>query len=254
MGYPEDLLGTRAIVKPGLWAVIPDTGLVNNKIPEITGCYNSIVASPKMGAGFVQIVVEGNKGGKTVKPYAKAEGIESFIYLVEGEAILKTEGVEEQFQAGGYVYAPPGVGIEFEIVSDQAKLLLYKQKYIPYENLKPYAIAKNINDIEYQIYDGMKEVLIKDFLPTDDLAFDMNMHILSFEPGACHPFVETHVQEHGAYVLTGEGMYLLDDTWMGIKKNDFMWMGAYCPQAAYGVGREAFSYIYSKDCNRDVVL
>ena len=100
----------------------------------------------------------------------------------------------------------------------------------------------------------MKEVLIKDFLPTDDLAFDMNMHILSFEPGASHAFVETHVQEHGAYVLSGEGMYLLDETWMGIKKNDFIWMGAYCAQAAYGVGRETFSYVYSKDCNRDVPL
>lgn len=100
----------------------------------------------------------------------------------------------------------------------------------------------------------MKEVWIKDFLPADDLAFDMNMHILSFEPGASHGFVETHVQEHGAYVLSGEGMYLLDETWMGIKKNDFIWMGAYCAQAAYGVGREPFSYVYSKDCNRDVPL
>lgn len=53
MGYPKDLLGTRAVVKQGLWAVIPDTGLVNNRIPEIEGCYNSIIASPKMEAGFV---------------------------------------------------------------------------------------------------------------------------------------------------------------------------------------------------------
>ena len=26
-------------------------------------------------------------------------------------------------------------------------------------------------------------------------------------PGGCHPFVETHVQEHGAYILEGEGCY-----------------------------------------------
>lgn len=254
MGYPEDLLGTRAVVRPGLWAVIPDTGLVNNTIPEIEGCYNSIIASPKMGAGFVQIVLEGDRGGKTVKPYGKTEGVETFLYIVEGEARLKTEGVEEVHKAGGYLYAPPAAGVEFEILSPHAKLLLYKQKYIPYEEKSPYAVCANINDVPFRIYDGMKEVLIKDFLPTDDLAFDMNMHILSFKPGASHPFVETHVQEHGAYVLSGEGMYLLDETWMGIKKNDFVWMGAYCPQAAYGVGRESFSYVYSKDCNRDVPL
>ena len=46
----------------------------------------------------------------------------------------------------------------------------------------------------------------------------------------------------------------MDDTWLGIKKEDFMWFGPYCPQCAYGVGTEPFAYIYSKDCNRDVIL
>jgi len=35
MGYPSDLLSTRALVKPGLYAVIPKNGLVNNVIPNI---------------------------------------------------------------------------------------------------------------------------------------------------------------------------------------------------------------------------
>ncbi|MGG7125852.1 hypothetical protein ACLM6H_24620, partial [Salmonella enterica subsp. enterica] len=36
---------------------------------------------------------------------------------------------------------------------------------------------------------------------------------------------------------------------------DDMFMGAYSLQAGYGVGRgEAFSYIYSKDCNRVVMI
>lgn len=37
MSYPTDLLSTRAVVKPGLWAVIPKEGLVNNVIPGIEG-------------------------------------------------------------------------------------------------------------------------------------------------------------------------------------------------------------------------
>jgi (S)-ureidoglycine aminohydrolase len=84
--------------------------------------------------------------------------------------------------------------------------------------------------------------------------FDMNMHILCFDPGGCHPFVETHVQEHGAYVLGGEGVYLLDGEWMPVQKDDFIWFGAYVSQASYGVGREPFYYIYSKDCHRDVTI
>ena len=46
MGYPADLLSTRAVVKPGLFAVIPKDGLVNNVLPFLTGCRTSIVASP----------------------------------------------------------------------------------------------------------------------------------------------------------------------------------------------------------------
>ena len=99
----------------------------------------------------------------------------------------------------------------------------------------------------------MAIVHVKDFLPVNE-AFDMNMHILSFDPGASHNICETHVQEHGAYIYEGEGTYLLDDTWNLTKKADFLWMGAFSVQAAYGIGRGPFSYIYSKDCNRDVEI
>lgn len=254
MGYPKDLLSTRAVVKPGLWAVIPKEGLVNNTVPEILGCKVSIVASPKMGASFVQYVIEAKKGGGTTEPFGTAENIEKFIYIVNGEVDIRIDGKKYAMKQGGYAFAPAGTGLEFVTQSDSAKILLYKQIYIQLGDKKPYVVTGNIEEVPYRIYDEMSNVHIKDFLPTDDLAFDMNMHILTFEPGGCHPFVETHVQEHGAYILTGEGMYLMDDKWLGIKKEDFMWFGPYCPQCAYGVGTEPFSYIYSKDCNRDVVL
>lgn len=96
--------------------------------------------------------------------------------------------------------------------------------------------------------DDMENVEMKNFLPTD-LAYDMNFHILSFAPGASHSFVETHIQEHGMYILEGEGVYLLDEDWRLIKKGDFVWFGPYCPQAAYAAGRTRYTYIYSKDCN-----
>lgn len=254
MGYPNDLLLTRAIVKPGSYAVIPKDGLVNNVIPNIKECRVSIVASPKMGASFVEYIVDASVGGRTSSPFAKENKIEGFIYCVNGKIDIKVGEEKHKLTDGGYAFAPAGVGISFENVGENvAKILLYKQVYIPLEGLEAKACVGNVNDIEYRIYDNMENVYIKDLLPTD-LGYDMNMHILAFEPGGCHPIVETHVQEHGAYVLSGEGMYLLDDKWMGIKKEDFIWFGPYVAQAAYGVGRELFEYIYSKDCNRDVIL
>ena len=119
---------------------------------------------------------------------------------------------------GGYAYAPAGVGISFRNGTDKPlRFLLYKQRYIPHPDpaMQPYAVFGNTNDIEERIYDNMENVFVRDLLPVDE-RFDMNMHILSFAPGGCHPFVETHVQEHGAYLYEGEGLYLLNDDWVPV--------------------------------------
>ena len=254
MSYPKELLSTRAVVKPGLYAVIPKDGLVNNIIPGIKGCRVSILASPKLGASFAEYIVNAQPDGGTTSVFAGEAGIESFIYCISGKLDITIDGAKYCLTDGGYAYSPAGVGISFRnSTGSNTEFLLYKQKYITFVEGKTKVCIGNVNDIEYRIYDDMENVKIKDLLPTD-LAFDMNFHILSFKPGGCHPFVETHVQEHGAYILSGEGLYLLDDTWRGIKKDDFLWFGPYVAQAAYGVGRQEFTYIYSKDCNRDVIL
>ncbi len=108
------------------------------------------------------------------------------------------------------------------------------------------------DELQWRDYDGMSNVHLKDLLPVDE-AFDMNMHILSFDPGGSHPFVETHVQEHGAYLYEGQGVYMMGDRdWIQVKKDDFMWFGPFAEQGVYPTGRDPLTYIYSKDCNRDV--
>jgi (S)-ureidoglycine aminohydrolase len=252
MGYPKDILASRAAVKHGCYAVIPPEGRVNNVIPGIEGCRVSIVASPKMGASFVQYAVEAEKNGGTTNIFGAEPGIETFIYIIEGEGSLSAAGKTYQGKPGAYLFSP--AGLEFRNAGDaKMRALLYKQRYIPLEGHKAFPVYGNVNEIPYREYDGMANVFIKDLLPAD-IGFDMNMHILSFAPGGCHPFVETHVQEHGAYILEGEGCYLLDNEWRMIKQEDFVWFGPYVTQAAYGVGRSNFTYIYSKDCHRDVAL
>ena len=255
MGYPTDILATRAVIKHGDYAIIPPTGLVNNVIPGIENCRISIVASPKMGASFVQYVVEAMPYlGRTTVPFAAAEGVESFLYCLSGQGVAHVGGSSAQLSEGAYVYAPAGVGISFaNNANSPLRLLLYKQRYVPLEGHVPHAVVGNATEIEYRNYDDMDNVLIKDLLPAD-VGFDMNFHILSFMPGGSHPFIETHVQEHGAYILSGEGAYFLGGEWRMIRKDDFVWFGPFTTQGAYGVGREAFTYVYSKDCNRDVIL
>lgn len=253
MPYPNDVLSTRAAIKHGNYTVVPPTGLVNNVIPGIDGCRVSIVASPKMGASFVQYMVTVPSGCGTSRPFGQNEGVETFVYVISGAGSFKTGGQTYAAPQGAYLFSPPGQGLEFINTNDEDMfLLLYKQRYIKAEQTpQPGVCYGNVNDIAYREYDGMSNVFVKDLLPLE-LSFDMNFHILSFAPGGCHPFVETHVQEHGAYILQGEGCYYLGGEWMMIKKEDFVWFGPFTTQAAYGVGREPFTYIYSKDCNRDV--
>jgi len=52
-------------------------------------------------------------------------------------------------------------------------------------------------------------------------------------------------------LLGGQGLYLLGEDWLHVKKEDFIWFGPFTQQAAYTTGREPLWYIYSKDMNRD---
>lgn len=258
MPYPNGPLKTRAVVKPGVYAVIPPEGRVINVIPNIRGCNMTILCTPKIGASFVQYIGTAEPDGGTVTPFGAETGIETFIYFLDGEGSLKVSAGDktETFSQGGYAYAPAGVGTSFKNVgSKPLRFLLYKQIYTPHPDPKktPHAVFGNVNNIQERFYDGMHNVFIRDLLPVDE-AFDMNMHILTFEPGGCHPFIESHVQEHGAYIYEGQGMYLLGEDWVSVQKEDFLWFGPYTQQACYGTGTGRLSYIYSKDCHRDVTL
>lgn len=255
VGYRNDILLNRSIIKKDYFALIEPDGLVKNNIPGFENCAVTILASPKLGASFVDYLVTLEKEGRNKQGFGE-EGVQVFVYVIEGK--INAWADEEKFELtkGGYLYCPSGVKLYFENNNEdnKSKLFLYKRRYQKLKGYNSYVVSGNTNDIEYTPYEGMKDVGVKDLLP-NELGFDMNFHILSFQPGASHGYIETHFQEHGAYILSGEGMYNLNNEWYPVKKGDYLFMGSYCPQAAYAVGRgEPLTYVYSKDCNRDVEI
>jgi len=256
MPYPEGFLTNRSTYEPGKYAVITTEGRVINVIPGIQGCALSILASKKLGANFVQLVGTVSTEGRTTLPYGRAEGIETFLFVMDGEGTLDvTVGDRtEALTKGGYIYSPPGAGVAFSSQGDApVVILLYKQRFIPHPDpkaQKPWTVTGSVPMLEEREYDAMENVFVRDLLPVDE-AFDMNFHTLAFLPGGCHPFVETHVQEHGMYIYRGEGLYLLDEKWLPVEAGDFIWIAPFCKQACYGIGRDRMEYIYSKDCHRD---
>ncbi len=255
-GFPEGLLESRSVIKKGEYALLTPDGMVNNAIPGFETCDTTILASPKMGATFVDYLLDIRQGGG-VKDFG-GDGVETFAYVMNGKATAVIDGKSSALESGGYVYCPPGKQLNLQN-SDAAtaNLFLYKRRYVPAKGYaEPPSVVGNVADLQAIEYEGMGNLKFYNFLPSaGDLAFDMNMHILSFDPGASHGYVETHVQEHGAYILSGRGMYNLGNDWMPVQKGDYIFMGAYTRQTAYAVGNETpFSYIYSKDCNRDEII
>ena len=87
-----------------------------------------------------------------------------------------------------------------------------------------------------------------------DMRHDMHVNIVTLEPGAVIPFAETHVMEHGLYVLEGKAVYRLNQDWVEVEAGDYMWLRAFCPQACYAGGPTRFRYLLYKDVNRHATL
>jgi len=92
------------------------------------------------------------------------------------------------------------------------------------------------------------------FIDPADMRHDMHINIVTFEPGASIPFAETHVMEHGLYVLEGKAVYRLNRDWVEVEAGDYMWLRAFCPQACYAGGPGRFRYLLYKDVNRHMNL
>jgi (S)-ureidoglycine aminohydrolase len=88
----------------------------------------------------------------------------------------------------------------------------------------------------------------------NDLRHDMHVTVVTFQPGGVIPFEETHVMEHGLYVLEGKAVYKLNQDWVEVEAGDFMWLRAFCPQACYAAGPGPFRYLLYKDVNRHANL
>jgi hypothetical protein len=74
------------------------------------------------------------------------------------------------------------------------------------------------------------------FADPADLRHDAHVNIVTFQPGGVIPFEETHVMEHGLFVLEGKAVYKLNTDWVEVEAGDFMWLRAFCPQACYAAG------------------
>jgi (S)-ureidoglycine aminohydrolase len=175
----------------------------------------------------------------------------------EGSPTLTVDGTEHALSPGSYAFLPPGTAWTFRNGTDATATFHWIRKaYQRADGVEvPEAFVTQEQDITPLPMPGTDGAWTTTrFVDIADLRHDLHVNIVNFEPGGAIPFPETHVMEHGLYVLEGKAVYLLNEDWVEVEAGDFMWLRAFCPQACYAGGPGRFRYLLYKDVNRHVGL
>ena len=252
----------QAIFTPS-YAFIPAavmTDIVTSSLPHWENTRAWILARPLSGFAetFSQYIMEvGPDGGSTApEPDPSAQAV---LFVVEGALTLHIGETAHGMEAGGYAYLPSGQAWSLKNEGDApVKFHWIRKRYEPVEGIAaPEAFVTADSDVDPAVMPDTGGVWSTSrFVAPDDLRHDMHVNIVNFQPGGVIPFEETHVMEHGLYVLEGKAVYKLNTDWVEVEAGDFMWLRAFCPQACYAAGPGPFRYLLYKDVNRhpDLVL
>jgi (S)-ureidoglycine aminohydrolase len=261
-GHPPqtDLLTGRAVFTEA-YAVIPKgvmRDIVTSPLPFWDKTRTWVIARPLSGFSetFSQYIVEVSPGGGSTQPEPDPEA-EGVLFVVGGEIALMIAGTEHRLAKGGYAFLPPSC--KWTLKNDGAAPATFHWIRKAYEAVPgiaaPEAFVTNeaaIAPVGMPGTDGRWATTR--FVDPLDVRHDMHVNIVTFEPGAVIPFLETHVMEHGLYVLEGKAVYKLNRDWVEVEAGDFMWLRAFCPQACYAGGPGRFRYLLYKDSNRHMKL
>lgn len=252
----ERLLTGRA-VSTEAYAMIPGscmTDIVASRLPHWEGTRAWILARPMTGfaESFSQYIVEVAPGGGSDRPEPE-HGAEGALFVLEGALTVTLDGAAHDLAPGGFAYLPPGA--DWRAANGGSAPVRFhwiRKAYEPLDGLgPPDPVIANEAEITPDPMPGTGGAWATTrFVDPDDLRHDMAVTIVTFQPGGTIPFEETHVMEHGLYVLEGKGVYKLNRDWVEVEAGDFMWLRAFCPQACYAAGPGPFRYLLYKDVNR----
>ena len=261
-GHPPQtqLLTDRAVFTEA-YAMIPRgtmRDIVTSALPFWEKTRLWVLARPLSGFAetFSQYVMEVEPGGGSEQPEPDPEA-EGALFVMGGGLRLTVEGREHALAPGGFAYLPPGCRWSVVATGDAAARFHWiRRAYEAVPGLEaPEPFVTSDRDVAPS---PMPETegrwATTRFMDPADMRHDMHVTVVTFQPGAVIPFAETHVMEHGLYVLQGKAVYRLNRDWVEVEAGDYMWLRAFCPQACYAGGPGPFRYLLYKDVNRHAKL
>jgi (S)-ureidoglycine aminohydrolase len=255
-----ELLTGRAVFTEA-YAVIPKgvmQDIVTSYLPHWNDTRCWIIARPLSGFAetFSQYIMEVAPGGGSDRPEPDA-GAQGVLFIVEGELTVTLGKKKTVMKPGHFAYLPPAS--KWTVRNQGRKPARFHWIRKTYERVEGidmpqafFADEAKIAPIAMPDTNGVWATTR--FVDPSDLRHDMHVTIVTLEPGGVIPFAETHVMEHGLYVLEGKAVYRLNQDWVEVEAGDFMWLRAFCPQACYAGGPGRFRYLLYKDVNRHAKL
>ncbi|WP_435257762.1 bifunctional allantoicase/(S)-ureidoglycine aminohydrolase [Thioclava sp. FR2] len=258
---PQTSLMTQRAVFTDAYCFIPKgcfSDIVTSYLPAWDKTRLWLIARPMTGFSetFSQYVMEVEPGGGSDAPDPET-GAEHVLFVNDGLITLTIDGEGHELDAGGYAYIP--AGSRWTLLAEGASPARFhwvRKLYEPAPGVAhPQAFVTSDRDVKpIPMPDTNGAWATTRFTDPADLRHDMHVNIVTFQPGGTIPFEETHVMEHGLFVLEGKAVYKLNQDWVEVEAGDFMWLRAYCPQACYAAGPGPFRYLLYKDVNRHAKL
>ncbi len=256
----HELLTGRAVFTES-YAVVPRgvmREIVTSALPFWDGMRMWVLARPLSGFAetFSQYIVELAPGGGSQTPETDPRA-EAVLFCVAGTLGVTLDGQDHELTPGGYAYLPPGSNWQMRNGSGEAVRFHWIRKAydsVPGLEAPPAFFTNEAEVAAVAMPDTDGAWSTKRFVDVADMRHDMHVTIVELAPGAAIPFAETHVMEHGLYVLEGKAVYRLNRDWVEVAAGDYMWLRAFCPQACYAGGPGPFRYLLYKDVNRHMKL
>lgn len=241
------------------YAVIPRgvlRDIVTSQMPGFNDARFWVLARPLSGFAetFSWYLAEFEPGGGSDMPEPDPE-VEAVLFVASGTLSVTMNGDDRQLRAGDYLFIAPGS--PWSLRADSRTVFHWiRKRYEPADNVAiPQSFIAQEAEIAPQVMsDSEGRWSTTRFVDADDLSHDMHVNIVNFLPGGRIPFEETHVMEHGIFILQGTARYLLNADWVEVEAGDFLWLRAFCPQACVATGDEPFRYLLYKDVNRHAIL
>ena len=258
---PQDALLTDRAMFTDAYAVIPKgtmRDITTSALPFWENARLWVIARPLSGFAetFSHYIMEVAPGGGSDKPETDPLA-QAVLFVVGGAADLTVNGATHQLTEGSYAYLPPATQWSLRNTGvEPVRFHWIRKAYQAVDGIEaPDVIITNDSDVTPIAMPGTDgKWATTRFVDPTDLRHDMHVNVVTFEPGAVIPFAETHVMEHGLYVLEGKAVYRLNQDWVEVEAGDFMWLRAFCPQACYAGGPGRFRYLLYKDVNRHMPL